>query len=51
VRIAKETDVHNENKYELLVDKLKGEDTYFKSGFVGLFTDGTLGAFFDGFKV
>ena len=28
-----------------------GEDTNFKSGFIGLFSDDTIGVFFDGFKV
>ena len=30
---------------------LQGEDAYFKSGYSGIFTDGTSGANFDSFKI
>lgn len=44
-------DVSNPKKYGTLKTVLKGEDDYFKNGYQGLQTDGTLGFFIDNYKV
>jgi len=43
----KKEDIANPKKYDSLKTALKGEDDYFKNGYQGLYTDGTLGYFMD----
>jgi hypothetical protein len=49
VYFGKETDFLSPLKYSNLPSLIKSQDCYFRSGFSGLFTDGSMGVFFDSF--
>lgn len=50
-KLGKETNAGDPNKYDSLKEVLKGEDAFFKNGYQGIFSDGTLGLFIDNYKV
>ena len=50
-KLGKETDAGNPAKYDSLKQVLQGEDAFFKNGYQGVFSDGTLGLFIDSYKV